>query len=73
MGEPSEEQPGTGDASGPSAALSLSEQAPSEQVDPTELRSKAAQSAAAGGSESTVSSAAPEKVRDPDLGDTDGA
>lgn len=83
MGEPSEEQPDTGDAAGSSAELflseqalseqSLSEQSSSEQADPPELRSKAAQSAAAGGVESPVSSAAPEKLHDPDLGDTDGA
>ncbi|MCH8269212.1 MAG: SMC-Scp complex subunit ScpB [Acidobacteria bacterium] len=83
MGEPSEEQPDTGDAADSSAGLFLSEQAlseqspseqsSSEQADPPELRSKAAQSAAAGGSESPVSSAAPEKLHDPDLGDTDGA
>ncbi len=80
MGEPAEEQPYTGDASDPSAERSLSEQALSEQSlseseppDPPELRSKAAQSAAAGGSESPVSDAAPEKLRDPVPGDTDGA
>jgi len=80
MGEPSEEQPDTGDAADSSAGLFLSEQALSEQSpseqslsDPPELRSKAAQSAAAGGVESPVSSAAPEKLHDPDLGDTDGA
>ncbi len=78
MGEPAEERPDTGDVSGPSATLSLSEQAlseqsPSEQADPPALRSKAAQSGAAGGSESPVTGAAPEKLRDPVPGDTDGA
>ncbi len=78
MGEPSEEQPDNGDASDPSSALSLSEQAPSEQFlsgqeDPPELRSKAAQSAAAGSSETPVSEAAPEKLHDTVPGDTDGA
>ena len=83
MGEPSAEQSDTGDATDPASVLSLSEQAPSEQslseqslsgqAGPSELRSKAAQSAAAGGSESSVSDAAREKLHDPVPGDTDGA
>ena len=74
MGELAEEQPDTGNPSDmpPPSSYSASDSAP-EQPGPAELRSQAAQSAATGGSDSPVSSAAPEKVPDPAPGEPDGA